>query len=58
MPPILESDPLDSWDVEEEPVSTPDDDVSKKMTFVSCFLCEKIFISSINPKISSFAGIG
>lgn len=28
MPPILESDPLDSWDVEEEPVSTPDDDVS------------------------------
>lgn len=31
MPPILESDPLDSWDVEEEPVSTPDDDVSVKI---------------------------
>lgn len=29
MPPILESDPLDSWDVEEEPILTPDDDVSE-----------------------------
>lgn len=47
MPPILESDPLDSWDVEEEPVSTPDDDVSKNDIRVM-FFCEKIiFIESL-----------
>lgn len=28
---IAESDTLDSWDVEEEPVSTPEDDVSAKL---------------------------
>lgn len=41
MPPILESDPLDSWDVEEEPVSTPDDDVSKNDIRVMFFCVEK-----------------